>query len=239
VISGVEVDVSGPFFFQMAKKRERLEAEMMAATNDCLARGNELIQENLPTESSMVGLGDSWQIVQWAQRLGNLITGALGSTHPGAALREFGHRGITPGKNAVKAGPRKGQMTRALTIPINPMKRGKGLSTVIGILAAAGGTAKGGTFSQSGYSRGGAWTYEKQGIDLFPIYRPEYRRVGTPGKPKKPPKKTPGKAHGFVPIFVLATKVVVGEHPYVRPAMDKLRLEAREIFADAVIRSRE
>lgn len=237
MITGLEIDVGGPFFYQLSKVRERMEEEMLAATNQALARGHELIQENLPTESTMVGLGDSWQIVEYAKRHGNRITGAWGSTHPGAALREYGHPGILPGKNPAKAGPNKGKPTRALTIPFNPKKKGLGQSTVIGILAAKAGTAKSGTFSQSGYSRGGAVTYEMQGIDLFPIYRPEFRRPPTPGK-KANVKKKPVAPGGFVPIFVLATKVTVRPHPYVAPAMDQLRQEANEIYGEAIVRSR-
>jgi len=237
VIGGLDIDLSGEVFAQLSKMRDRLEPELVDAAEQCLARGHELIQDGIPTSSSFVGLGDSWQILEHAKRVGDSIVGSWGSTHPGAALREFGKKDIRPGKNPAKAGPNKGKPTRALTIPFNPKKTSKGLSTVIGILAAKGGTAKGGTFVKSGYSRGGAVTYEKEGIDLFPIYRPEYRRPPSP-KTKRNKKKVPGKGEGFVPIFILATKATVLPHPYVRPAMRALREEARDIFTDAIVRSR-
>lgn len=101
---------------RIAEKREALFFGVMRATQIAQKIYLGEVRRRLQ-RSRIVNLLRSWRDFPIEVREDRIVA-EVGSDHKLARLREEGHPGITPGKSAAKGGPRAGQPTRALAIPL-------------------------------------------------------------------------------------------------------------------------
>lgn len=200
----------------LARKGKALDKAIGQATRDAslIILGN--IRKRL-AKSKIIGLGDNqpsaWRDLGKQTSDGARWTAAIGSSHPMATFRDTGGT-VLPGKSAARGGPRAGQPTRALTIPI-----GAGITR--GGVSRGGRVATGGGISQFGPLKARLFpprTTSKGSVIMGVLI------AGGSG----PAKTTQRRGDA---IALLARKVVVPPHPYIQPAIDDSSKGIENVFA--------
>jgi hypothetical protein len=183
-----------------------------------IALGN-ILRELRDQKSTQLGLSQgptAWrQVDPYPFEIDEGWGAAIGSSHPAAAFREKGGT-ITPGKSAARAGPRRGERTAALLIPL-PKAKTKILKQIkAGRVATAGGIEQFGPLMSTLWGPKGRRIFGK----LSTIKTRKRTRTTVSGA-KVSIRQQTGEPKDD--MFLMARSVTVGANPYIEPALKRSR----------------